>query len=89
VDQQRDESGSEERHPAIHVMCQNPATVPTKAPAWPTTCATVTVTDGVPVAAEGLLPAGHHESSEERDRHRERDDGDRGRGVERWSRQER
>jgi hypothetical protein len=28
-------------------MCQNPAMIPTKAASWATTCAIVTVTDGV------------------------------------------
>jgi hypothetical protein len=70
-------------------MCQNPATIPTKAAAWATARARVTVTDGVRRLRKALLPIDYHERGDERDRHRERDDADLGGGVEGWSREER
>lgn len=73
----------------IHVKCQNPATIPTKAATWGNRPRDGDREGRGQAAAEGLLPVDHHERGEERDRHRERDDGDLGGGVERWSREER
>lgn len=74
--------------PAANVMCQKPATIPTKVAAWATAWATFTVMDVVRRPRNPSCRFSTMSAGQERDRHGERDHGDLCGCVERWRHQE-